>query len=242
MSAAMNCLDFRRQLAAVPDALDAEARVHAAECPRCAQAYALAQAFEASLRDALAVPVPGSLADSILLRQTTAARSERGRRGSRIAWRAAAVVALAVAGGLFWRMQPGADSLSRLAVEHLPGEPGALAARADLPLAEVRALFAARGVALHGDPGDVDYLTVCPFGRDEAVHMVVQTDRGPVTVFYVGGRHEPERAAWRRTGMVGRTVPVAGGTLVLVAVDDARFDALESRWARALGAPALAAL
>ena len=69
----MNCLDFRRQLAAVPEGLDADALAHGADCTRCAQARNEALAFESKLRDVLAVPVPESLADRILLRQTTEA-------------------------------------------------------------------------------------------------------------------------------------------------------------------------
>lgn len=230
----MNCLDYRRQLAAVPDALDAEARTHEAGCPRCAQARNDAQAFEATLRNALAVPVPESLADQILLRQTTERRRDRGARRRTFALRFAAVLALAVAGGLLWRAQLTSRPLPDLAVAHLSHEPYALASRARVPPAQVRTLFAARGVALRGDPGEVDYLNLCPLGRDQALHMVVQTDRGPVTVYYVVGHHEPARAVWQRDGVVGRSVPLADGTLVLLADRDDQFDALEARWARAL--------
>ncbi|HET7842931.1 MAG TPA: DUF3379 family protein [Xanthomonadales bacterium] len=230
----MNCIDYRRQLAAVPDALDASALAHEAECPRCTQARGEAQQFEAALRGALAVPVPDSLADRILLHQTTEARRARGVRRRAVAWRVAAVLALAVAGGLFWRVQQVNQPLPDIAVAHLSHEPYALASRAQVPLAQVRTMFAARGVPLPGDPGEVDYLNLCPLGRDAAVHMVVQTDRGPVTVYYVVGRHVPARAVWQRNGVVGRSVPMADGTLVLLADHDDRFDALESRWARAL--------
>ena len=71
-------------------------------------------------------------------------------------------------------------------------------------------------------------------GHDAAVHMVVQTDRGPVTVFYVVGRHEATRAVWQRNGVVGRSVPMADGTLLLLADYDDRFDALERDWTQAL--------
>jgi hypothetical protein len=238
----MNCIDYRRQLAATPEALDAEALAHEAACPRCAQARGEAQAFESTLRSALAVPVPESLADRILLHQTTDARRERAGRRLRTTWRVAAVLALAVGAGLFWRMQLAAQPLSDLAVAHLPHEPYALTSHARVPFEEVRAMFASRGVELLRDPGAVDYLMVCPLGRDRAVHMVVQTDRGPVTVFFVPGRLERERAVWQREGLVGRTVPLADGTLVLLADRDQRFDAIESRWTQALGGQALAAL
>jgi hypothetical protein len=230
----MNCLDFRRELAAVPEALGGDALAHEADCTRCAQARGDALAFEAKLRGALAVAVPASLADEILLRQTTEARRERSRRNWRTSWRIAAVLVVALAGGMLWRMQASAPSLSRLAVAHLPGEPGALTARGNMPFADVRTFFATRGVALRADPGEVDYLMLCELGPDPAVHMVVQAPAGPVTVFYVAGRHEAARAGWQSDGMVGRTVPVSGGTLVLVAAHAGDFDPIERRWTQAL--------
>ncbi len=230
----MNCLDFRRQLAAVPEGLDADALAHGADCTRCAQARNEALAFESKLRDVLAVPVPESLADRILLRQTTEARRARGASRRVLAWRIAAVLVLAVAGGLLWREQALSGPLPELAVAHLAHEPYALTSHARVPLEQVRTMFAARGVALRGDPGEVDYLNLCPIGHDAAVHMVVQTDRGPVTVFYVVGRHEATRAVWQRNGVVGRSVPMADGTLLLLADHDDRFDALERDWTQAL--------
>ena len=106
-----------------------------------------------------------------------------------------------------------------------------------MDLSELRARFAASEVGLVDDPGPVNYLNPCRLGRQRTLHMVVQTVEGPVTVYYVVGRVEPERATWQRDGMVGRSVPAREGTLVLLAGNDRAFDALEAQcWIRALGA------
>ena len=63
-----------------------------------------------------------------------------------------------------------------------------------------------------------------------------------MTVYYVHGRQEPARGVWERDGVVGRTIPAGAGTLMLVASNDHAFEALEQRWARALGNATGAAL
>lgn len=192
---------------------------------------ALDPAFEARLLRALEVPVPDGLAERILLEQTT-----RTRRASRPAlwrnWRAAALLALAIGAGvgLYGSSGP-ASALPELAVAHLSHEPFALAARAQVAPTQLRALFASRGVGLAGDPLGVNYLMLCELDeRTVAIHMVMQREEGPVTVYYVPGILEVERDDWRRKGMFGRSAPMGEGTLVLVSTSSASFDAIEMHW------------
>src|SRR5436305_11149530 len=88
----MNCLDFRRQLNIDPQTAAAEFARHRQECARCAEALERALAFEGDLRQALLVPVPAQLADSVLLAQATGEQRLRARRR-----RGAALIALAAA-------------------------------------------------------------------------------------------------------------------------------------------------
>ena len=88
----MNCLEFRRQLAVDPKTRDAVFLQHKQECPRCAEAYARAMLFEASLAEAMAVPVPENLAERILFAQATEQRKQaRVNRGRWIQYAAAAI-------------------------------------------------------------------------------------------------------------------------------------------------------
>lgn len=232
----MNCLEFRRHLASDPRSRSPDFVVHREECARCAEAQAQALGFEDRLERVLAVAVPDGLADRVLLRQTTVALAERrhGRRAT--AWRMAAVLALGIGVGSLWVVSSPVQALPELAVGHLSHEPYALKATATVELAEIRARFAARDVGLVDDPGQVNYLNLCRLGRQRALHMVVQTADGPVTVYYVEGRVETGRSSWQRGGLMGRSVPARDGTLVLLADNDRAFDALERSWTRALGA------
>lgn len=231
----MNCLEFRRHLATEPRSNGVAFLAHREACARCADAHAQALAFDDTIQRVLAVPVPAGLADRVLLRQTTAALSTRRHERRFTLWRMAAVLALGVGVASLWVVSTPAQALPDLAVGHLSHEPYALSARATVEPAQIRALFAARGVELAADPGPVNYLNLCHLGRDGTVHMVVQEAGGPVTIYYVIGRADPGRAVWERNGIKGRSIPAGSGTLVLLGSSDAAFDALERSWTRALG-------
>lgn len=241
----MNCLEFRRRLAAEPGSTADAFLAHRDACPRCAESWSRAQAFEATLTRALAVPVPEGLADRILLRQTTAVRQARADTRRVVFQRLAAAVVLGAGLSLVWRhgIAP-AQALPDLAVEHLEHEPYALSARAEVDPAQIEAAFVHLGVRLAARPDAVNYLQNCDLGEHRAVHMVVQRAEGPVTVLFVAVAPERTREVFERDGLKGRAVAMGTGTLVLLASHDAGFDSLEARWRTPLAGavtPALAA-
>jgi hypothetical protein len=193
--------------------------------------------FEARLRRVLSVAVPSDLEARILLRQTTdARRAADAARRTRLAWRAAAMLVLGVAtAGLFITATPPVQALPELAIDHtLHHEPGATARTARVSPSQVRALFARGGVILDAPPPEVHYINLCDLGRDLSVHFVSQQPGGPVTLYYVPGRIESMRMDFRQGGFSGRSVPLARGSLVMLAATDADFDRLERDWRLAL--------
>jgi len=259
----MNCLEFRRTLGIDPSSTAAAFVAHREQCARCAEAHARAQAFERRIERALQVPVPESLADAVLLAQTTVARhgadtsgaddgsprpatTASSRRTSGpgdstaraprvLAWRIAAgfLLLLGAAGFGFqaWRMS---RPLSELAIAHLAHEPHALAARGDIPARLIATAFRDAGAALTTAPARADYLSNCDLGGRPAVHLVVQRPEGPVTLLYVVAGAPTPRGEFAQRGMKGRTVPLDGGTLVLLASADRSFDELEREWRHAI--------
>ncbi len=225
-------------LAAVPASDDPAFLAHRAGCPSCAAAHADAQAFERTLERALAVPVPAGLAERVLLEQTTTRRQDRATP-ARARWRLAAGFVLAFGAGAAWyaAMRPQA-ALADLAVEHLAHEPYALAARADVPSAEIAAAFRRAGAPLVAAPARVDYLQNCTLDGREAVHLVVQRPEGPVTLLFVVADTSGARTRFERGGLKGRAVPLPHGTLVLLASEDRSFDTLERDWRRAIAGAA----
>ncbi|MBS0439355.1 MAG: DUF3379 family protein [Proteobacteria bacterium] len=229
----MNCLEFRRELNIHPQSSDADFVAHARECPRCAQAQADALAFEASLGRALSIPPPPNLAESILLAQATQQRreSQRRRRGS--GWLALAAAAV-LAVGVGWRVTR-AQPLGDAAIAHMLGpEAPALAYTAPVADAAVRKAFAERGIDLAKVPADISYVQCCPVGKFKSVHMVMPRANGPVTVMYLVDDHAGQSTDFSHAGWMGRSVPMAHGTLVMIGHDPGQFDQVQQIWNAAL--------
>jgi len=239
----MDCLEFRRRLGSEPQVVDAQARAHMEGCAACAAAAADAQAFDARVAAALAVAVPAGLADRILAAQR-ADVVEPFQPRRRLGWIAlAAAASLLLAFGIV-RYQRAAASLPDLVAAHVtsPDERDALALHTPVPMAEVEHAFADRGVKLADAPPQVVYVSECGIGRWHSVHMVSSGEGGPVSVVYIPRERAAASKDFRRDGLIAREVPIADGTLYMLAQSDQRFDALEHAWRNALeGLPKVAA-
>lgn len=233
----MDCLEFRRRLGFDPGVDDAQARSHMATCEGCFAAAVEARAFETRLARVLAIEPPADLVEQILARQRTAGREAAPPR-RRLGWIAlAAAASMLVAIGIV-RLRS-APSLPDLVVRHVtaPDERDALAMHAAVPAADVTRAFADRGVALADVPPQVVYVSECPVGRWRSVHMVSAGDDGPVSVLYIAKDRAATARDFRRDGLVGREVPMADGTLFMLATSDRRFAALERAWRTTIEGP-----
>ena len=239
----MDCAEFRRRLGSEPHVVDAEAKAHLGVCAGCAAAAAAAQAFEARLANALAVAVPGDLASRILAAQSAdVVKPLRPRR--RLGWIALAAAASLLLAFATVRYQREANALPNLVAAHVTAqdERAALALQAPLPMNEVEKAFADRGVKLAEAPPQVVYVAECGIGRWRSVHMVSAGEGGPVSVVYIVSERAAARKDFQRDGLVAREVPIADGTLYMLAQSAQRFDALEHAWRDAIeGLPKVAA-
>jgi hypothetical protein len=229
----MNCLEFRRELNIHPRSDAAEFVQHARECSRCAQAQAEALAFESALGRALKIPPPSNLAETILLAQATEQRHERRRWRRGVAWLGVAAAAV-LAVGIGMRVT-NAQPLGDAAIAHMLGEEApALADTAPLAADAVRKAFVQRGVALAQVPADISYVACCPVGKFKSVHMVMPRANGPVTVMYLVDDRGGQRTDFAHAGWIGRSVPMAHGTLVMIGHDAGQFAQIEQEWQSAL--------
>jgi len=233
----MDCLEFRRRLGFDPAVADAAARGHMAGCTECSAAAADARAFEAKLARALALEPPADLVQQLLdaPRPTPARASPRRRRVGWLALATAASVLVAIGIG----RERAVASLPDLVAAHVtaPDERDALARVAAVPSAEVVRAFADRGITLAGSPPPVAYVSECPVGRWRSVHMVSAGANGPVSVLYIPRQRARAASDFRRDGLVGRELPMADGTLYLLAASADRFGALEQSWRTAIEGP-----
>lgn len=237
----MNCLEYRRQLGSDPRHESVEMQEHRRACAGCSAHHARALGFELALKRSLALPVPDGLAERILLMQTTSERGLRSRRRRRWGWMAAAAAVFAAVGLVAYQLSL-FSPLPRQLVVHLQHEPEALLTHTPLPAAEIEERFRQRGVRLvSAPPAGVSYAQPCPVGMIGSVHMVMPEEEGPVTVFFLA-RHKERRGDYVDEGMHVRAVPMAEGTLALVATDARHFDTLEASWRRSLEGSSAAAV
>jgi len=231
----MDCLEFRRRLAAEPQSRAAELLSHRDSCAACRAAWERAHAFERELRDALEVPVPAGLAERVLLAQATGERRHVLRR-RRTAFALAASVLVAIGGRLAWR-QLDAHSLPALAVAHMPGEIRSLDLTRPIGAPAIKAGFADRGVTLRGPtPADVTYVHDCPVGPYKTVHLVSRVDGMPVAVLYVPGKRVAKASDFHRGSWRGRIVPLDHGALVMLTnrAGTPDFGAVATGWRAAI--------
>jgi hypothetical protein len=227
----MNCLEFRRELLITPQSGDADFVRHARDCARCAEAQQRALAFEASLKSALAVPAPAQLAEAILLKQATEqqrARQRLHRGGALLALAAGVVFAFGI--GMSLQAQP----LAQVSVDHLEREAFVLSMTKPVPEASIRKAFANLGVHVGELPADISFVACCPVGRYSSVHLLMPQANGSVTVLYLTDDQHESRKDFVREGWLGRSVPLAHGTLVLLGHDASQFDQIENQWRTAL--------
>lgn len=233
----MDCLEFRRRLAAEPGARDAEFLAHRDHCHAgCTESWWRAQRFERQLRGVLQSIEPRpDLAERVLLAQAT---SLRGR--ARYRWRiglalaASLLVALIVA-GYAWSLRPAdGGSLASMAIAHVRSEAFSLTMTRPVDATQMRPVFAERGVTLRNVPAHAVFAADCRVGPYRAVHLVLRENGNPVTALYVVGHRIADARDFSRAGWQGREVPIGEGTLVLLGNDSAGFAAAERAMADAV--------
>jgi hypothetical protein len=182
----MDFSEFKRLLGADPRNQDPEflrARASSAEFEKEA---AEADRLEALLDRAVSLPVPEDLMADI--RSIPQRRSVSGPR--RRAWPLAMAAGLLIAvgaAGLISQMDPSWGSVEDYVADHYRHDGATLLARADGEVAgEVQSLLAEFDVAaLPALAGIIGVIKYCPTPDGKGVHMVLNSERGPVTVIYM---------------------------------------------------------
>jgi len=182
----MNFSEFKRKLGAEPRSTDPELQRARLSAPEFEEAAAEAEQFEAKLDRATSIPLPdGLLADIIAIGRTT---PEPDRRKAWLPMALAATVLLAVgAAGLTWKMNPSWDSVDEYLADHFSHDGMKVVAMADGSVAgNVQEMLAGFGVQANPELADIiGVIKYCPTPDGKGVHMVLNTENGPVTLIYM---------------------------------------------------------
>jgi hypothetical protein len=129
---------------------------------------------------------------------------------------AASIVAGVLVGTLLWIAGP-QDSLARDLVEHLGHEPGALVVtQRPADAAVLDEVLERGGIRLRPEIGTVSYANTCVFRGRRVPHLVVQTDRGPVTVMVLRHERPAGPQSFDEQGIAGRIVPAGPGSIAVL--------------------------
>ena len=220
----MNLLEFKRRLMTDPADRSEDMRAARAAGGEFAAAAEASDRFEAKLHQALNVPAPHGLAESIILRNSLEQDSRSSRWPQLTAL--AAALALAVAVTTF-TMLPGKTSMGDLQ-QHLSWHwqldgPQVLAISAERTQADpnqVQQVFAEFGLQL--EPEMIEQVRMakfCPTPDGAGAHIVLNTESGPVTLYYMPRTRVPSSPTRMRLedGMEAVALNVERGSLAVIA-------------------------
>ncbi|KAF7775056.1 hypothetical protein PCIT_a1154 [Pseudoalteromonas citrea] len=185
----MDELEFRRRLFADPN--DTEVIDHAIENPEQQGLVNELQDFDAQLKSALHVEVPTGLADRILQQQYKDETSTASNVVD-IAWYRrynapfATAASMVLAVGIYFMSATSSPlQAGEHALEHVYYEVNALERSQEVALQVVNEKLAMFGAQFDSLPGKVTYATFCNFKGQKSLHLIFQSEHGPMTVFIV---------------------------------------------------------
>jgi hypothetical protein len=222
----MNCIAFRRALSVRPGSEDPAVLAHRRACAEC-EAFARRQAaFERALGDAVRIPVPEGLASRVLVAHGVGLEGVRRvrRRRLRLAFVASAAFGLLVS----W-LGSKPEPLDRAVVTHIDRERSHLVDRWDLSPDQVNQVLAPLGISVAAGVGPVHYAGTCPIRKHLGAHLVLEGEKGPVTVLLMPGEPVPRRLMVHDGEFEGIIVPAGDGSVAIVGQPGERLDGIERR-------------
>jgi len=193
----MDELEFRRRTIAQPNELDKELLEFANSSPDRQQFLNENKTFDKQLNDALDIPVPDNLAERIILNTSLkekARKDEFEQKNSvidsrfkfdRVYLAFAASFVIAVSAFMFSTEQNLNHAAGEHALAHVYHELNALNKTQPISLQTVNEKLALLGGQLNDLPGKVTYVNFCDFQGEKGIHLVFESDFGPMTVFIV---------------------------------------------------------
>lgn len=208
----MNCEEFRTLLGAEPNTTRPDALAHAEQCVECARDREEMQAMDRLIYRALAVDVQPAAAPPL--------PKSDARVGAR-AWRMAAsvlITAILVAFTSIWLLTP-RDTFAAEVIAHVQEEPDSLLITSEtVNAARLEKILGAAGVRLKPGVAHVSYAAPCQFRGRLSPHLVVQTERGPITVLVLPEEPSRPREHIDEEGFQGVVLPAPRGVIVVLGI------------------------
>lgn len=214
----MNCEEYRLAIAADPSREDGA--THVAGCAECRAYRDEMRALDRKIGRALEISVPQLRMPDLPDIETTGvvALPAHRRFATPVRLAIAATVILAAFVGL--RMIGGDVTYPSLAdeiVAHLDHEPYALRVT-DQPVSDRRLakVVPADVASMNHDAGLITYAQTCVINGKEIPHLVIQGERGPVTILLLPDEAIDDAVQLEGDNINGVLLPVGGGSVAII--------------------------
>ena len=234
----MNCEEYREAIATDPS-FDGGAG-HLNECAACQQYRSDMQALDQRISRALAIDVPELQVPELPELSTSKSELSTSKSDKVVAlhrrqlapqtWfaMAATVFVAALLGVRLVGTGIEYDSLADEILAHLDGEPNALRVT-DVAITAKRlnAVVPADIALMDHSAGLITYAQTCPIGGRDVPHLVIQGERGPVTILLMPEEKisGPQRLSGDNVN--GIILPVGNGSIAIIGERDERLDRIE---------------
>lgn len=212
----MDFSEFKRKLGAEPLGRDPEIRAARESSPEFEAEARAAEELEAKLARSFDLPAPEDLLDRILdiPRQARPPRSTRWRS---LAMAASLLVAVGAA-GLVWNANRGWDSVEQYVVEHYRHDgPRMITSLEHSDRQQVQSILAEFDVQASPALAEiVGVIKFCPTPDGRGVHMVLNTEAGPVTVIYMPKTPVQDRETLEFDNVEAMLVELESGSAAII--------------------------
>lgn len=226
----MDELEFRRRLLSDPTASDEVISQQLAADPDKQRLQQELLILDQQIKSTLSVPIPTDLAERLLLSQGLLQHKKHRQQR----WWYGIAASLVLMAGLFqYRDQfyPWHPDLAGHALAHVYHEADMLNNQtASVNLNQVNKLLRDFGGKLQSWPGTIRYANFCHFQGTRSLHLIFNTDQGPVTVFILPKDHGlPGHEDFSDPLFHGRSLQLAKADIVMVAGINQSLTPIEAR-------------
>ena len=225
----MNCLDVCRQLGGDPFTDDNDILNHIKKCDTCA-AYATQQKkLTGALEQAINIPAPEGLASRILLQQSINDKQQHHvNRKQLFAIAASVILTVSLVTGLLFVNLP--VSIEKIALNHVKDELQHLHENKNVELVKLNSLLQPFNMKLESSLGKITYAGSCIIRKSKGVHIVVETESGPVTILLMPGEFVKNRKLVDDAIFSGSVVPIENGSFAIIGSQRESLSDLEKRF------------
>lgn len=235
----MNCKDYKEAIAAEPSK-SFDAGSHAATCGSCAAFGDAILALDMKIAKALDLPVPDLVMPPLPPLAGSGDRLvniinfpfRRGILRGAPAWigLAASVLLVTVLGVRFMSDDVAYATLANEIIAHLDHEPRALRVTTQPVSAQRLAAVMRDDIAyMRGELGLITYVNSCEINGRKAAHLVLQGERGPITLLLLPGETLDSAVPLQGDGIAGVILPVGKGSIAFIGDREESLDEIERR-------------